>query len=340
MLAPPHSQGREVLLQVENLKKYFPIEKGAFKRVVGHVRAVDGVTFHVYRGETVGLVGETGCGKTTAGLTILRGYPATDGQIKFRFENGSVVDVARLDRDELKLYRREAQMIFQDPYSSLNPRMTVRDIIAEPLVINKLTSNTGELEDRVKQIMSVVGLDIRYLRRYPHAFSGGQRQRISLARALILRPSFIVADEPTSALDVSIQAQILNLMADLQEQFNLTYLFISHNLSVVKHMSHRVGIMYLGRLVEIGGKQAIFEEPKHPYTQALMRAIPKPDPDQPSGLESAPGEIGNPSNPPSGCAFHPRCPHCMEICPKVRPELIQVAPEHYVACHLYGTPTP
>jgi len=328
----------ELLLDVKNLKKYFPIEKGFFKRTVGYVRAVDDVTFHIYRGETVGLVGETGCGKTTAGLTILRGHVPTGGAVQFNFPERGMIDVARLDREGLKLYRREAQMIFQDPYSSLDPRMTVHDIVGEPLVINKVASGT-ELDDRIVQMMKVVGLDSRYLRRYPHAFSGGQRQRISLARALVMRPSFIVADEPTSALDVSIQAQILNLMMDLQDQFGLTYLFISHNLSVVKHMSHRVGIMYLGRLAEIGGKQAIFEAPKHPYTQALMRAIPKPDPDLPSGLESAPGEIGNPSNPPSGCSFHPRCPHCMDICPKVRPELIQVAPEHYVACHLYGTPT-
>jgi oligopeptide/dipeptide ABC transporter ATP-binding protein len=225
-------------------------------------------------------------------------------------------------------------MIFQDPYSSLNPRMTVRDIVAEPLVINR-SCPSSEVEDRVIQIMKVVGLDSRYLRRYPHAFSGGQRQRISIARALIVSPSFLVADEPTSALDVSIQAQILNLMMDLQEQFGLTYLFISHNLSVVKHMSHRVGIMYLGRLVEIGPKAAIFEAPKHPYTQALMRAIPKPDPDQRSGLESAPGEIGNPARPPSGCAFHPRCDRCMDVCREERPELANVGPEHFVACHLY-----
>jgi oligopeptide/dipeptide ABC transporter ATP-binding protein len=217
--------------------------------------------------------------------------------------------------------------------------MTVRDIVAEPLVINGSCPGS-EVEDRVIQSMKVVGLDSRYLRRYPHAFSGGQRQRISIARALIVSPSFLVADEPTSALDVSIQAQILNLMMDLQEQFGLTYLFISHNLSVVKHVSRRVGIMYLGRLAEIGEKTAIFEAPRHPYTQALMRAIPKPDPDQPSGLQSAPGEIGNPANPPSGCAFHPRCDRCMDVCRQVRPELIQVAEEHFVACHLYGEPGP
>jgi oligopeptide/dipeptide ABC transporter ATP-binding protein len=329
---PP--QDREVLLNVELLRKYFPIERGFFKKVVGHVRAVDDVTFHIYRGETVGLVGETGCGKTTCGMTVLRGLPVTAGKVEFRFRDIGNVDVTKLTGDQLKHYRREAQMIFQDPYSSLNPRMTVREIVAEPLVINRIGSGR-EQEDRVAHMMKVVGLDARYLRRYPHAFSGGQRQRISIARALVVNPSFLVADEPTSALDVSIQAQILNLMMELQEQFGLTYLFISHNLSVVKYMAHRVGIMYLGRLAEIGEKAAIFEAPKHPYTQALMRAIPIADPDRPSGLQSAPGEIGNPAKPPSGCAFHPRCDRCMDVCRSARPELRQVGPEHFVACHLY-----
>ena len=332
------SADKPVLLRVENLKKYFPIEKGFFKRVAGYVRAVDDVSFRVYKGETLGLVGETGCGKTTLGLTVLRGYPATAGKIEFQFDGKDSVDVTQLDRQALKAYRRQAQMIFQDPYSSLNARMTVRDIIAEPLVINKLCPR-DELDDRVTQMMSVVGLDTHYLKRYPHAFSGGQRQRISIARSLIMNPGFIVADEPTSALDVSIQAQILNLMVDLQDDFGLTYLFISHDLSVVKHMAHRVGIMYLGRMVEIGKKESIYDEPRHPYTQALMAAIPKPDPDQPSGLESAPGEIGNPANPPPGCAFHPRCAHCMDICRTVRPEFIQVDEDHFVACHLYEEET-
>ncbi|MDQ1301413.1 MAG: ATP-binding cassette protein [Chloroflexota bacterium] len=329
---PP--QEREVLLNVEMLRKYFPIERGFFKKVVGHVRAVDDVTFHIYRGETVGLVGETGCGKTTCGMTVLRGYPATGGKVEFSFRDVGAIDVSKITGEPLKRYRREAQMIFQDPYSSLNPRMTVREIVAEPLVINRIGS-VKEQDDRVTHMMKVVGLDVRYLRRYPHAFSGGQRQRIAIARALVVNPSFLVADEPTSALDVSIQAQILNLMMELQEQFGLTYLFISHNLSVVKYMAHRVGIMYLGRLAEIGEKAAIFEAPKHPYTQALMRAIPIADPDRPSGLQSAPGEIGNPAKPPSGCSFHPRCDRCMDVCRSERPELRQVGPEHYVACHLY-----
>jgi oligopeptide/dipeptide ABC transporter ATP-binding protein len=328
------AQAREVLLNVEMLRKYFPIERGFFKRVVGHVRAVDDVTFHIYRGETVGLVGETGCGKTTCGMTVLRGLPATAGKVEFSFRDVGKVDVTQIGGDPLKHYRREAQMIFRDPYSSLNPRMTVREIVAEPLVINSI-GTSREQEDRVAYLMKVVGLDARYLRRYPHAFSGGQRQRISIARALAVNPSFLVADEPTSALDVSIQAQILNLMMELQEQFGLTYLFISHNLSVVKYMAHRVGIMYLGRLAEIGEKAAIFEAPKHPYTQALMRAIPIADPDRPSGLQSAPGEIGNPAKPPPGCSFHPRCDRCMDVCRIERPELTQVGPEHFVACHLY-----
>ncbi|MEM7127510.1 MAG: oligopeptide/dipeptide ABC transporter ATP-binding protein [Chloroflexota bacterium] len=321
------------LLRVQNLKKYFPIEKGFFKRVVGHVRAVDDVSFEIYPGETVGLVGESGSGKTTLGFTVLRGYPATDGKIEFNLPDQGLVDVSQFSRRELRPYRRQAQMIFQDPFSSLDPRMSVRDNIAEPLVINSLASRS-ELDDRVVRMMSLVGLDAKYLKRYPHAFSGGQRQRISIARALIMNPSFIVADEPTSALDVSIQAQILNLMVDLQAELNLTYLFISHDLSVIKHMAHRVGIMYLGRVVEIASKEAIFTQPSHPYTQALMAAIPKPDPDQPSGLESAPGEIGNPADPPPGCAFHPRCVHCMDICRTERPEFRTVSEGHLVACHL------
>jgi oligopeptide/dipeptide ABC transporter ATP-binding protein len=325
----------DLLLNVEGLKKYFPIEKGFLRRVVGQVRAVDDVSFSIHRGETMALVGETGCGKTTCGLTILRGHQPTAGKIEFCLPGQSgMTDITQLDREGLRAYRRQAQMIFQDPYSSLNARMTVREIISEPMVINKIGTKR-ERDDRVLEMMKLVGLDARYLKRYPHAFSGGQRQRISIARALIMNPSFIVADEPTSALDVSIQAQILNLMMDLQDQLGLTYLFISHNLSVVKHVSHRVGIMYLGRLVEVGDKRAVFEQPKHPYTEALMRAIPKPDPDQSSGLESAPGEIGNPANPPPGCAFHPRCPHVMDICRRERPQLVRTVDNQMVACHLY-----
>lgn len=334
MRSKPVTNAQTPLLRVQNLKKYFPIEKGFFKRVVGHVRAVDDVSFEIYPGETVGLVGESGSGKTTLGFTVLRGYPATEGRIEFNLSDEGMVDVSQLSRRELRPYRRQAQMIFQDPFSSLDPRMSVRDNIAEPLVINEL-ARRNELDDRVAQMMSLVGLDAKYLKRYPHAFSGGQRQRISIARALIMNPNFIVADEPTSALDVSIQAQILNLMVDLQAELNLTYLFISHDLSVIKHMAHRVGIMYLGRIVEIAPKEAVFRQPSHPYTQALMAAIPKPDPDQPSGLDSAPGEIGNPANPPPGCAFHPRCVHCMDICQTERPEFRVVGENHLVACHLY-----
>ncbi|MEM7532600.1 MAG: oligopeptide/dipeptide ABC transporter ATP-binding protein [Chloroflexota bacterium] len=329
-----NTESNTPLLRVQNLKKYFPIEKGFFKRVVGHVRAVDDVSFEIYPGETVGLVGESGSGKTTLGFTVLRGYPATEGTIEFDLPDEGVIDVSQLSRSELKPYRRQAQMIFQDPFSSLDPRMSVRDNIAEPLVINNL-AKSSELDARVVEMMSLVGLDAKYLKRYPHAFSGGQRQRISIARALIMNPRFIVADEPTSALDVSIQAQILNLMVDLQAELDLTYLFISHDLSVIKHMAHRVGIMYLGRIVEIAPKASVFAQPHHPYTQALMAAIPKPDPDQPSGLESAPGEIGNPADPPSGCAFHPRCLQRMDICKTERPEFRAVGENHLVACHLY-----
>jgi len=338
-MSPANKRNREnVLLAVENLKKYFPIEKGFFRRAVGYVRAVDDVSFEVYRGETLGLVGETGCGKTTLGMTVLRRYAVTDGSIRFRLDDQNFTDITHLNRTDLRPYRREAQMIFQDPYSSLNARMTVQDIIAEPLVINNVYSRKEKLE-RVKHMMDIVGLDKKYLQRYPHAFSGGQRQRISIARALVLNPSFIVADEPTSALDVSVQAQILNLMGDLQQELGLTYLFISHDLSVVRYMCHRVGIMYLGRIVEIGRVSEVFNNPKHPYTQALIAAIPQPDPDKPSGLEAAPGEVGNPVNPPSGCAFHPRCPHRMDICSEVRPTLRKAGDGNFVNCHLYEDST-
>jgi len=322
------------LLRVESLKKYFPIEKGFMKRTGGVIHAVDDVSFSIFEGETLGMVGESGCGKSTVGKTILRAYPPTSGKIIYNFD-AKPVDVADSSLMQLRLsgFRKNTQMIFQDPNSSLDPRMTVMDIIAEPLRTNAQLG-MGELRDRVLELMERVGLDGRYLKRYPHAFSGGQRQRISIARALSTNPRFIVADEPTSALDVSIQAQILNLMAKLQKELKLTYLFISHNLGVVRHVSDRVAVMYLGHLVELAQNQSIFERPRHPYTEALMKAIPIADPNVPSGLESAPGDVGNPINPPSGCTFHPRCRFATDQCSAQAPELRDMGDGHFAACHL------
>lgn len=322
----------ENILEVKSLKKYFPIEKGFLKRVVGHVKAVDDINFYMKEGETLGLVGESGCGKTTAGYTLLRGLEPTEGSILFDLENKGMVDITKFNKKEIKAFRKEAQMIFQDPYASLDPRMTVKDIISEPLVVNNLARGK-KLEKRLKHLMEVVGLDYKYLKRYPHAFSGGQRQRIGIARALSTNPRFIVADEPTSALDVSIQAQILNLMQDLQEQFNLTYLFISHDLSVVEHVSNRVAIMYLGKIVESGPKNNIFRDPLHPYTDALLKSVPVADPRVESGLESAPGEVGDPVNPPSGCYFNPRCAYAERRCKQESPQLQEINQDHFVACH-------
>lgn len=328
------------ILDVQNLTKYFPVEKGFLKKNIGYVRAVDDVSFHVDNGETVGLVGESGCGKTTTGYTILRGYDATSGNVYYNFgdTDESRVDITRADDKQLKILRRDAQMIFQDPFASLDPRMTVKDIVSEPLVVNKIAKGS-ELQDRLEKLMEVVGLDRRYLKRYPHAFSGGQRQRIGIARALSTNPKFIVADEPTSALDVSIQAQILNLMKDLQEEFALTYLLISHDLSVVEHMANRVAILYLGKLVEIGPSDGIFGNPLHPYTEALLKSVPVADPKVRSGLESAPGEVGSAIDPPSGCYFHPRCPYAKEVCRNQQPELRAVSGQHQAACHFADTLT-
>ncbi|MGI6705784.1 MAG: ABC transporter ATP-binding protein [Clostridia bacterium] len=322
------------ILDVKSLKMYFPVEKGVFKKLIGYVRAVDGVSFYINKGETLGLVGESGCGKSTVGKTLLRCLDATDGSILYDLAGQGLVDITGMHRKELKVrgFMKEAQMIFQDPYSSLDPRMTVLDIISEPLVVNKVARGQ-EAKERVEQLMKVVGLDVKYLKRYPHAFSGGQRQRIGIARALSTNPRFIVADEPTSALDVSIQAQILNLLKDLQDEFGLTYLFISHDLGVIDHMCDRVAIMYLGSLVESGPKENIFANPLHPYTEALLKSVPIADPDIVSGLESAPGEIGNPMNPPSGCYFHPRCGFADGICKEEAPELRELYPKHFVACH-------
>lgn len=322
------------LVEVQNLKTHFPIRQGLFSRVTGTVKAVDGVSFVIRRGETFGLVGESGSGKTTVGRSILRAIRHTSGSCHFWLTEDQDVDIFSLEPAELRLFRRHMQMIFQDPYASLNPRMTVREIIAEPLVATRLVKNRSELEDRVVEVARRCRLNIDYLKRYPHAFSGGERQRIGIARSLVLHPEFIVCDEPVSALDVSIQAEILNLLYDLQSEFNLTYLFIAHDLSVVEHVSDQVAVMYLGRLVEIAATTELFNHPRHPYTEALLSAIPAADPDDPMRLIPLKGEIPSPLNPPSGCYFHPRCPYAREICQQSIPEWQELSPGHRVTCHL------
>jgi len=324
----------ETLLDVRDLKKYFPVVGGVLRRVVGQVRAVDGVSFSLEEGECLGLVGESGSGKTTAGRCILRALEPTDGTVTFRLD-GRTVDVAHAPRDELKVLRRHMQMIFQDPYSSLNPRMTVQDIVGEPLLVNGVRRR--EREARVRELLVQVGLKPHHLRRYPHAFSGGQRQRIGIARALALEPKLIVADEPVSALDVSVQAQVLNLLAELQERLGLTYLFIAHDLSVVRHISDRVAVMYVGRLVELASVDRVFAAPRHPYTEALLSAVPVPDPTRRPERILLSGEVADPGNPPPGCAFHPRCRYAQPECRKTVPELREIEPGHFARCHFAGT---
>ncbi|MCY3782154.1 MAG: ATP-binding cassette domain-containing protein [Chloroflexi bacterium] len=330
---PAKKEVGDVMLEVRNLKKYFPIEKGFFRTVTGHVKAVDGVSFTIREGETLGLVGESGSGKTTLGRCIVRAISPTSGQIHFRLPNGAEVDIAKLTRRELREVRKHFHMIFQDPYSSLDPRMSVLDIIAEPIRNNKLLSAKREIQDRVRELMSVVGLDIQHLNRYPHAFSGGQRQRIGIARSLAPNPRLIVCDEAVSALDVSIQAQILNLLEDLQADFNLTFLFIAHDLSVVEHISDRVGVMYVGKLVEMADTDSLFADPKHPYTEALLSAVPTTDPEIKMDRIILPGEVANPADPPSGCYFHPRCRYVQELCKRETPKWNEVTPGHFAACH-------
>ena len=320
------------LLEVKELRKFFPIQKGFLKRTVAHVRAVDDVSFYINEGETLGLVGESGCGKTTTSRCILRTIRPTSGEIMFRDSMGEVVDLASLPNARLRSFRRETQMIFQDPFSSLNPRMTLLDIVSEPLV-NYGIGSRSEREDRVAELLRLVGLGPEYMRRFPHAFSGGQRQRIGIARALALNPRLIVADEPVSALDVSVQAQVLNLMLDLQDQFHLTYLFVAHDLSVVKHVSDRVAVMYVGKIVEMGPTEELFANPKHPYTEALLSAVPEPDPRARSARIVLQGEVANPADPPSGCYFHPRCPYATEVCQTDTPTLQEVSPGRFVSCH-------
>jgi peptide/nickel transport system ATP-binding protein len=320
------------LLEVRNLQKLFPIRRGFLRRVVGQVRAVDGVSFHVERGETLALVGESGCGKTTTSRCVLRAITPTAGQILFRTAEGPVLDVATLPRRGLRPLRRQMQMIFQDPFSSLNPRRTLLDIVAEPLVANRVGTRAERVE-RVAELLRLVGLRPEYMRRYPHAFSGGQRQRVGIARALALNPRLVVADEPVSALDVSVQAQILNLMLDLQAQLGLTYLFVAHDLSVVKHVSDRVAVMYVGQIVEMAETEALFTSPRHPYTEALLSAVPKPDPRLRAQRIVLEGDVADAANPPSGCYFHPRCGYAVERCRVETPRLEPVAPGHFVACH-------
>ncbi|MFP4016394.1 MAG: ABC transporter ATP-binding protein [Halanaerobiales bacterium] len=317
------------LLEVNNLKKYFPVKAGIFKRTVAHVKAVDDISFAVREGETLGLVGESGCGKSTTGRTILRLLEATEGEVLFEGK-----DVMSLNKSQLRAIRRDMQIIFQDPYASLNPRMTVADIVGEPLDIHKLAANKKERNKRVKEILENVGLGEEYMNRYPHEFSGGQRQRIGVARALAVDPKLIIADEPVSALDVSVQAQVVNLMQDLQKEFGLTYLFIAHDLSVVKHISDRVAVMYLGKIVELADKKELFKNPIHPYTQSLLSAIPEANPKKKKDRIILKGDVPSPVDPPSGCRFHPRCPKAFEKCPVMEPEFKEYGAGHFAACHL------
>ena len=320
------------LLEVRNLTKFFPIRKGLLKRVTGQVRAVDDVSFSLDERETLGLVGESGCGKTTASRCILRALDPTSGQMHFRTRAGERVDLATLDHRQLREVRREVQMIFQDPFSSLNPRMTLFDIVGDPL-LNYGMQSRAQREDRVAELLTLVGLRPEFIRRFPHAFSGGQRQRIGIARALAPEPRLLVADEPVSALDVSIQAQVLNLLADLRGRIGLSYLFVAHDLSVVKQFCHRVAVMYVGKIVETATTEELFAAPRHPYTEALLSAVPRPDPRVRAERIILRGEVANPANPPSGCSFHPRCTYATDVCRAREPALEPISLEHEASCH-------
>ena len=334
---PPSLGGTTPLLEVRDLQKYFPIRTGFFRKVTGAVKAVDGVSFDIFPGETLGVVGESGCGKTTVGRSLLRLIEPTGGTVKLTV-GGKTHSLLDLDNAGLRAIRPHIQMIFQDPQASLNARMTVQDIVAEPLSVNKVLSGKA-LEARVTELLQAVGLRPDAMRRYPHAFSGGQRQRIGIARALALKPELIVADEPVSALDVSVQAQVLNLLADLRKDFGLSYLFVAHDLGVVEHISDRVAVMYLGRIVEIGRTETLFADPKHPYTEALLSAVPVADPRAQKKRERIRlmGDVPSPANPPQGCRFHPRCRYAQEICSKVDPPLIQLENGTSAACHFAET---
>ncbi|MCT4593231.1 MAG: dipeptide ABC transporter ATP-binding protein [Anaeromicrobium sp.] len=325
-------ENKQILLEVNNLKKYFQVKKGFFGGNIKHVKAVDDVSFKIYKGETLGLVGESGCGKSTTGRTLIRLYEPTGGEIKY---DGK--DIAKMSQKELMPYRKKIQMIFQDPYASLNTRMTVGDIIGEAIDIHNIATGKERLKI-IHDLLERVGLSPGHAVRYPHEFSGGQRQRIGIARALAVNPEFIICDEPISALDVSIQAQVVNMLSDLQKELGLTYLFIAHDLSMVRHISDRVGVMYLGKLVEIGTSDDVYDNPKHPYTQALLSAIPVPDPDviKETNRIVLEGDVPSPLNPPSGCRFRTRCQYAMEKCAEIEPKMIEISEGHFAACHLLG----
>ncbi|MBM7707080.1 ABC transporter ATP-binding protein [Chryseomicrobium aureum] len=323
---------KEELLEVSDLKTHFPIQKGILKRNTGFVKAVDGVSFKLAKGETLGIVGESGCGKSTTGRSILRLINPTSGSVKYKGK-----EVTSLSKGELLKLRKEMQIVFQDPYASLNPRITIASILEEALSTHSIGKDKKERREIVLQLLERVGLNRQLANRYPHEFSGGQRQRIGIARAIAVNPTLIIADEPVSALDVSIQAQILNLFQDLQEQMGLTYIFIAHDLSVVKHISDKIGVMYLGRMVEYASKDDLFSNPSHPYTQALMSAVPVPNPLMKKEKISLKGDVPNPAAPPSGCTFHTRCNACMEVCKTIKPKDIEISPGHVVSCHLYDS---
>jgi oligopeptide transport system ATP-binding protein len=328
--ATPTTESREIVLRVENLKKYFPIHRGVFQSHVGDVKAVDGISFTVHRGETLGLVGESGCGKTTAGRTIIRLYEPTAGRVDFLG-----TDMASLKGESLRQIRQKMQMIFQDPYASLNPRMSVFKIVGEPLEVFHIAAGE-ERKERVAQLLELVGLNPDFMRRYPHEFSGGQRQRIGLARSLALNPDLIICDEPISALDVSIQAQVVNLLEDLQEKLGLTYVFIAHDLSMVRHISNRIAVMYLGKIMELTDRDTLYSNPQHPYTQALLSAVPVPDPviEEKRQRIILEGDLPSPAHPPKGCNFNTRCPKAFDTCFEVDPDIAEIAPGHFCACHL------